>query len=605
MDAAPPDSDRRAGRNPLRSRLGRRLLRWFIVLSLIPLLASNMLGYIESGRIIERLIGRQLSAMASVQAKHVRDQIDRLLNGLEVLAAVNPEFARAASGDAGEGGGVAAELERKLDELWEFDALFIEDPDGVVVASAGSVGALDGLTRSRLAQGGGSSLEVLEGRSPAGRPVFRMSVSLRPASPVSGLRLGALMGPRGLGGVLDIPPHLAGSIESFVLDASGRPLFVSHPHGYVDYSVPLATAEGSADEPDLARYEDRQGQEVFGISVPIEGLGWRYRAEFPVADALGPLRLLRRVSLILGTVFGVAVVAAAWIVSGNIVAPVRNLAHAAERVGAGELSMRIEPGMDDEIGDLGRAFDRMTANLEEAKKREEELHSKEIRRAQQLATVGELASGVAHEIKNPVAGIAGGLDLVSRRLGDDETLRPILDEMSIQIDRIGVAVRDLLTFARPTEPKRAPANPNLIVHRALTLVQPAAEKARVELRSEQIEAPVPVRVDGELIRQALVNLIVNALQATPAEGSVTVSLEQTEGETIFRVTDTGKGIPPEQLQDIFRPFYTTRHAGSGLGLSISRDIAERHGGRISVESAVGRGSTFTFRVPNQPGDEAT
>jgi len=592
MESAPDvRSQTGVGRNPLRSRLGRRLLRWFLVLSLVPLLASNMLGYLESGRIIERLIDRQMSAIASVQAKNIRDQIDRLLTRLEAMAA--------------DGGTLNADLEGKLAKSGEFDALFIQDADGVVLGSAGSVMTRDGLAGTRIPQSGGSFLDVLEGPSSTGRPVIRIHVPLGTATRDSSFRLGALMGPRGLGGVLDIPPHLAGSIESFVIDASGRPLYVSHPHGRVDYSVPLVTVTGvDADgEPavgSLGRYSDRQGQEVFGISVPIEDLGWRYVAELPVADALGPLRLLRRVSLIFGIVFGVAVVAAAWIVSGNIVAPVRNLANAAERVGAGELSTRIESGTDDEIGDLGRAFDRMTTNLAEAREREDELHQKEIRRAQQLATVGELASGVAHEIKNPVVGIAGGLDLVSRRIGDDETLKPIMDEMSRQVERIEVAVRDLLTFARPSEPKLAPADPTEIIARALTLVQPAAEQGKVALRSEAFPDPAPIRVDGELIRQALVNLIVNALQATPADGSVTVSLDQTEHDTSFHVADTGKGISPEEIRDIFRPFYTTRHAGSGLGLSISRDIAERHGGRVSVESVVGQGSIFTFRVPNRP-----
>ncbi len=598
----PRAAESRQGRpiNPLESRLGRRLLGWFIVISLLPLMASNMLGYIESGRLIERFIGRQLAAIASVQATYVRDQIDWIFTRLDLLVAANPEFREAIEAGLTDvaAASLSEELSRKLDEAWEFDALFIEGPDGAVRAVAGDAEWVTERARTMVPQPAGASLELLDQRSRAGRPIIRLTVPLsfrRDGAPEG--RLGALVGSQSFASTLDIPPHLAGSIESFVLDASDRPLLVSHPHGFIDYSLPI-DIQPVAGEPDAMRYPDRLGTEVFGLAMPIEGLRWKYLVELPVSDALGPLRLLRRLSLIFGTLFGLVVIGAAWFVSGNIVAPVRELAEAAELVGAGELHTSIEVSGDDEIGDLGVAFDRMTRSLEQARDREAEAHAREIRRAQQLATVGELASGVAHEIKNPVAGIAGGLDLVRRRLGGDDSLRPILDEMSAQTDRIGAAIRDLLTFARPPRPRFGSVRPARIVERAITLVQPAAERARVELRSDSDVADTqPVRVDAELLRQALVNLSVNAVQATPPGGVVTISVDQSDVETRFRVSDTGKGIPKDRLQAIFRPFFTTRHSGSGLGLSISRDIIERHGGTIDVESEPGSGTTFTIRIP--------
>ncbi len=584
-------------RSPVGTRLGRRLLGWFLALSLVPLIGSNMLGFIQSSRIIEELIGRQLDAIASVEAMHVRDQVDGALLGLEMVAAANPGYVAAVTG-RGSPGDLEAELRHKLDELWQFDALYVTAAGRGVVATTFPFPDEPLPERDELHLGGGAVVDVLEGPSADGRPVFRMSVPLSAPGSAPEVRLGALMGPRGLGGLLDIPPHLAGSIESFVVDGRGRPLFISHPHGHVDYRLPLRASGDASEARSLSRYLDAQGQAVFGISVPIDELGWRYIAEFPVDAALGPLEDLRRVSLLFGSGFALLLVVAAWFVSGGIVAPVRSLASAARQVGAGDLSVRAAARGTDEIGDLGRAFNQMTEDLAAARSQLEELHRQEIRRAQQLATVGELASGVAHEIKNPVVGIAGGLDLVRRRIGEDEKLSPILDEMARQIERIGMAVRDLLAFARPSDPTFARVDPAEIANRAVLLVGPGAEASGVRLTFEAGEAEHPVQADPEQIRQALVNLLVNAVQATPSGGSVTVSVHQTGDTTEFRVRDTGAGIAPERLDEIFRPFFTTKHAGSGLGLSISRDIAERHGGGIRIRTSVGEGSEFTLWLPS-------
>lgn len=595
---------RQSWRDPLGTRLGRKLLGLFLLFSLVPLLGSNMIGYLESRGIIEGLIQRQMSALAEVEAQHVRDQVDRLLLGLDMITSTSG-FSEAAddalSADVTDMIAPAAQgpihdrLQRMLEELWQFEAIFLQHPAGKIVASAG---ALEGLDEESAAPPGETArLEVLDARTRAGLPRFRLRVPVRGAGGRTIGYLGALMELRGLGGLLQIPEHLAGWIESFVLDASGRPLFISHPHGYVDWAAPLATPLREMEPRAFVRYTDRVGVEVFGTAVPIPEHDWQYVAEFPVSAALGPLRFLRRISIILGSGFAVLLVVTAWLVAGGVVAPVRHLVGAVRRVGHGDLDARVETTASDEIGELGRAFNEMAGDLASAQARVEDLHKREIERAQQLATTGELASGVAHEIKNPVVGIAGGLDLVRRRIGDDEKLTPIIDEMSHQLSRIELAVKDLLAFARPAAPTLAAADGNLIVERAIRLVEPAAEKRGVTISYEPDSTLPELWVDAELVGQALVNLMVNAVQATPAGGRVTVSTRREGEEVRFRVRDTGKGIDPAALEEIFKPFFTTRHSGTGLGLSISREIVERHGGRIEAESRVGEGATFTLSVP--------
>lgn len=597
--------------NPLRSRLGRRLLAWFLLFSLVPLLGSNMVGYLESLGIIESHIERQLRAIAEIEARHVRDQVDRSMLELQAIAAGN-EFLVAGAlrgsggrdhpmGEVADREAVELHLRSKLRELRELDVLFLQDLDTTVIAATGPVPP-----GSRLAPGDATAERRFRTLRPAGgapsgaSPLFRLSVPVRSASGRLAGHLVGVMSQEDLTELVEIPEHVAGTIESFIVDREGRPLFVSHPHGNIDFASSLASPLLEGHPGAFARYGDREGVEVIGTSVEVDGLPWRFVAEFPVDEALAPLQNLRRLSLIFALVFAVFLVVTAWFVAGGIVAPVRRLLRATRRVASGELDVEVEVEEENEVGELGRAFNEMTEELARAAERVEEMHRREIERASQLATVGELASGVAHEIKNPLVGISNGLDLVRRGIGEQPELEPIMEEMSTQLERIEAAVRDLLAFARPQEPKLAPVDPGEIVERAGRLVQPAADNAGVQLELQYGTNGDRLSADAELLRQALVNLMMNAVQATSEGGRVTVT-SGTEGDhAVFRVSDTGRGIHPGELNDVFKPFYTTRHNGTGLGLPITREIVKRHGGKIDVQSRLGEGTTFSLTLPLSP-----
>lgn len=612
-------SDPAARRGPLAGGLSRRLLVWFLLLSLIPLFGSNTLGYLRSRVLIEGLVYRYLSALTQMTALHVRNQVERHAHYLEAIAAGNEFLAAGVRGGAGAEvsadwtpgfGGLGAEMEtvanrgmlelylaRKQRELGVFEALYVLAPSGQVVAWTG--------VRPEPLE---AELRPLEGApfvvtvSLSGREVGPRLWLLVPVVRLDGTVAGYLSGSVGVqsfGEFYQIAEHTAGSIETFIVDGEGRPLLVSHPHGPVDYGQPLATPLLAHGTGSRARYRDRQGVEVIGTSAPVPGQSWRVITEVPLREALGGLYDLRRAAVLLELLFVFLVAGAAWFVAGGIVAPVRRLVEATRRVGRGDLDVRVEVGERDEIGELGHAFNEMTAELARTSARVRELHQREIERAQQLATVGELASGVAHEIKNPLVGISSGLDLVKRRLGEDGELAPIIEEITRQVSRIGTAVHDLLAFARPATPSLAAADANHIVRRAVRLVQPAAERAGV-LVDLRIDPSVPeLRADEELLCQALVNLLMNAVQATARGGHITVGVREDRGRVEFRISDTGHGIPSEELEHIFKPFFTTRHTGTGLGLSITREIVERHGGRIEVVSQVGKGSTFTVLLPGR------
>lgn len=596
-----------------RARLSRRLLAWFLVFSLVPLIVTNAVGYLRSKAILQRRIERDIAALAEVQALHVRDRADRALLLLQAIVAGN-EFLvagtlRAEGLPAGEMGDVADRdaieqlLNSKLVESGAFDALYLIGPSQQVIAAVGDSGAIittvpsDDSTRSlttRIRQIGRSW-----------EPQFRLAapvVSYRGHHPRIVSYLGGAMSLNGFGDFLQLPPALAGHLDTYIVDEEGRPLYLSRPDDRVNYAARLQTPLIGLQSGSFAAYTRADGKTVIGTIVSVPGYPWRFISELPTTDAFGELRRLGGLSLVLEFVFILTLVAAAWIVAREIVVPLRQLVSATHRLAGGEARVRVPVNQTDEVGELGRAFNDMSGALADATSHMQELHRREIERASQLATVGELAAGVAHEIKNPVMGVSGGLDLVRRRLGMDTPLAPIMDEMDRQLARVQQALQDLLTFARPTTPMLAPVSANGAVERAVRLVQPAADRAGVQLGTRLDPSAPRVTVDEEMIHQALVNVLMNAMQATPAGGRVTVAVNTPPDDDAVEIViaDTGRGIEPEELELVFKPFFTTRHTGTGLGLPITREIVARHGGTITVESTPHVGTTITMRLPVRP-----
>jgi signal transduction histidine kinase len=584
--ASAPPSGKRFG-------LGRKLLGWFLVLSLVPLGASSALGYLRSRSIIEGLVARYLGGIAEAQAVHVGDQVREQLLLLERFSQAVEYPDDPDSGEAHE-----AALGTIFEQEPSFEALFIFDAQGRVLTST----PLDPSDlRPWLTQTLEPPIEPVRiSWSPTigEAPTLRLSAPIGEAPDRDAQRfLGALVILQGGGQFLEIPAHVAGTVESFVLAADGRPLFVSHPHGHVDYSIPLASPLLASSNGRSARYEDRLGVMVIGTVVPVPGMDWRVITEAPVELALAELARLRRVSLLLAGAFAVLVILSSSFVTTQIVAPLRRLVAGVRRIGAGDLDARVDATAKDEVGELGVAFNQMADDLARASSEVDALHKREMERASQLATVGELASGLAHEIKNPVVGISNGLDLVMRRTQSVESLAPITTEMKRQLARIELAVRDLLAFARPADPRPESTSAQRLVERALALSLPAAERAGVDLSVDAPDDAIELRVDESMIVQVLVNLIVNGIQAAEPDGVVHVVSRVVGSRGVIEVRDDGGGIPRDRLQTIFKPFFTTKHRGTGLGLSISKGIVETHGGSLTVESREGEGSAFFIELP--------
>ena len=290
--------------------------------------------------------------------------------------------------------------------------------------------------------------------------------------------------------------------------------------------------------------------------------------------------------------------------------PVAGLIQAMAKVEGGDLEARADLGTRDELGRLADSFNTMVEKLKAARAEIEVYHQDRLARAEHLATLGEMAASLAHEIKNPLAGIAGAVQVMADELPEADSHKEIMHEILTQVHRLDRTVQDLLAFARPGKPDVEPCDVHQVLDRVLILLaeDPEAKQMRV-VRAYQPGIP-RVHADGKQLRQVFLNLILNAVQAMPAGGQITLQTAVRDGSGAdgeepsahgpmveVAVTDTGPGIPSSVLKDIFTPFVTTKRRGTGLGLSVSRRIVEDHGGWITAESPAGQGATFRVFLP--------
>ena len=221
------------------------------------------------------------------------------------------------------------------------------------------------------------------------------------------------------------------------------------------------------------------------------------------------------------------------------------------------------------------------------------------RQAERLAELGTLTGGLAHEIKNPLSTIQLNLQLLREDLPERSgRLVSRLDTVQKEASRLRDILDDFMRFAGKIELSRTPVDIHNLMEELVDFYSPLAQLQRVQLRVRPVEHPLVANLDERLVKQAVLNLMINALQAMPAQGGeIILSAREEPGRVRIDVTDTGKGIPADELARIFDAYYSTKKGGTGLGLAISRRIAEEHGGRISVASEVGKGSVFSLDFP--------
>ena len=368
---------------------------------------------------------------------------------------------------------------------------------------------------------------------------------------------------------------------------------------------PTSTGSGVDDPTPVTEQKDPE--------LPWLRINWEIKALVPIASVLlgGMLLFLlatlswrdpeRHMVLLVAGAGAVAICGVLLVVlTYTVQRPMVELQQKISQLGSGDLSANVSfAHRNDEIGDLGRNFNQMVSQLRESRVEIERLHRTQMSRAEHLATLGEMATGLAHEIRNPLAGIAGVIEIIGRDLPATSPARSVVKDVRQEIARINHIVTDLLQTARPHPPKVRKSDLNTTVEHAVMLGRQQALAKSVEISLYKDPTLPEVEHDSDQIHQVLLNLLLNSLQAIEQNGKITVNLESHGKTAVVQVIDNGRGIAPDHLPNIFRPFYTTKGDGTGLGLSLARRIVEDHQGRIDVSSTLGKGTTFAVVLPVQ------
>jgi signal transduction histidine kinase len=339
---------------------------------------------------------------------------------------------------------------------------------------------------------------------------------------------------------------------------------------------------------------------VIQVSIPIveEGQVRFVNLQYQISDFLEEFEVYRLTSLIITLcVLGFGLIAAV-VFSGRFTKPIRQLNRAFRKVEQGDLECRVALERRDEIGQLVGGFNQMVERLQQNKDLETNLH-----RQERLGSLGQMAAGIAHEIKNPL----NAINLTLQHLGDKLTFeaagdRELYERYSRNIQRetarLGKIVDTFLNFAKVSDMERSSVDLHQVIEDVLTLMASDAAKRGVRIERVFAQEPLVRLADPEKMKTVFMNLILNGVQAMPSGGRLRIVTENKDGgPAVVVISDTGTGIAPENLERVFDLYFSTKENGSGLGLAIAGNIVRDHGGEINVTSSLGTGSEFTITIP--------
>ncbi len=402
---------------------------------------------------------------------------------------------------------------------------------------------------------------------------------------------------------------------------------------YEDRSLTIHSSSlGEGIEPylDLIKTSIREGrpQEAFGVYKEDPVFSYTFPLKDETGQTIGGVSILHEISFtekeiekakwrICITIFVLVAGTVALVLLGTrkwVTQPISKLIEGVQHLAKGNLDYQIDLKRGDELSELALAFNQMAVDLRKARERiiqeaETKLElERSLRQSEKLATVGQLASGLAHEIGTPLNIIYGRTDLIKRKLEDRGDLQKNLDVILQQTERITRILQQLLGFVRKKKPEQKPLNICFLLETTLDLLDHQLWKQKVEVVKDLRGDLPPVLGDPDQLQQVFLNLLLNAIQSMPGGGSLrlsasprTISKEGLEGNQRpyleVCVEDTGVGMGREVIRQIFNPFFTTKDTGTGLGLMVTQGIIQDHEGWIDVESQTGKGSVFKVYLP--------
>ena len=573
--------------------LRSKLLLMFVLFALVPLAALGALGYVESRRALEAVVASQTSLIAERVAGEVRDRRERLDANLALLAE-NAETERIlAAHSRGDAAAQRAAIDSARGYLADVRTALGSDVEWISIRDAAGrelLGLPDSLDTSAPAQDDRTLLITRAVPNGAG-------------SIVVGVPLSALLPPEALEARFGRTGYLV------VIDStSGRALYdPEHVEALTTVraapSTRPATSSGTPGE-FVARYRESDSSRVATV-VPLSYPGWTLLVAGTVDEFAAPFVRLRATTLVSIAIVGLVAALGFVLVLWRATASLRLLTAAADEVGRGNFEPRLPDADRDEVGRLTRAFGLMTERVREM--------MVQVERGRQMAAVGEFANEIAHEIRNPLTSIKLNLQALERGARDAQVAPPLVRPLEIslrEVHRLDRVVHGVLRLGRGRSAERSVVALRQVVQRAVDVARPQLEHRGVRVAVVQSADVDEVVADAPQLEAAVLNLLLNAAEATPPGGLVRVSVEAVDrGDPTSAphvrvcVRDAGDGVATELRERIFQPFFTTKPGGTGLGLALAQRTAEEHGGSLTLlEDSTGEriadsGAVFVLELP--------
>lgn len=586
------------------SSLRSKLLIFSLALVVVPGLVFGFIAYESARRGLQDAVGRMLAEVAHDAAADVNGLLKR--EAWTVRTWAQQDLIREVSTGDREG-----RISRFLSSLKASDVGYVDlvctDASGAVVAasSASFVGGIHGERPWYRATQAGKDYLV----GPVTRDAHRFPV-LEIASPIFDSAqpdrvIGALLGWYAWDRVAEVTRNVRKNSEAIDLDVD---VVLLDEHGTVIAQAgdrtfgPLAghnlhEAGWIAPQRSLERKRPGYVREskvaaLVGYARVKGDRAWVALAAQQPREALGPVYQMRTRLRWLLTAVLVSALGVAIVLADRTSRPLRALTAATKEIArAGAIREPVPVRSRDEIGELAAAFNTMARDLQQAQE--------QLVTAAKFAFVGEVAAGIAHEVRTPLGILRSSAQLFARSIPKDQPKQAELLEMMIgEVDRLDRVVASLLELARPRHPLIEPTPLTPVLSRALDFVAAQARGCGVTLERAFTDGDRSALCDPDQIYQVALNLIVNALQAMPRGGTLTVrGVCPADGRVGFEVSDTGAGIAPEIRGQIFTPFFTMREGGTGLGLALVERVVQAHRGTVTVASEVGKGTTFRVELP--------
>jgi two-component system sensor histidine kinase HydH len=553
----------------------RRYLILSVLASTIPVMSIGLLYDRFTGHALEQLLGEKISTNLTATANRLGAYVEARRYQVETLANY-PGIAAFASAGKGESGGDVATLLQIESDLPDLYGILFFDAEGRLLsavpgqAASGPPYWLDRpFEAQRLPKTTLGDTEII-GPMPAvdgdsGWLLLRHPLHARQSDRITGY--------------IALHVRLASLTEQLGANAAAGAL---HPL--------LRTPAGDFNA--VGQSVGLAGKVIVGPEILV---GWRPMLEVESTTLQESFVFERRALLLAALVSMALIIFLFYRLSRQLRVRVSQLLTGAKAISSGQLDHRIAEHGSDEIASVSHAFNAMSGKLKEYLER--------AVRMEKLAVLGEFATGIAHEIRNPLAAMKTSVQALARREKDAKRAQ-LLSEMQGEIDRLARVVSDLLDFGRPRPPMPGSVFVRDLFRRVSGIIEPEAQERGVHFGC-QGNSDLAIWADADHLEQIILNLVLNAVQATPTGGAVVLRASDADGKIVIEVSDNGSGIAAELLDRVCDPFFTTKTKGVGLGLSISHQLCELNGGKMTIDSAPGHGTVVRiFLLPVQATNHA-